>query len=111
MYGIGYVIYGIPLNSAIHSVLDSILDEDPEASEDIEDYGFTTFYHGSARFLPGYCGVRLGTIDEMQPLDVSDLPVPTELQKKQAEASIDDLRPEFKAVAPKIGTWIVWGTS
>ena len=87
MYAIGYIVFGIPLNEEIEKELDK-LGYDPDSF-------FETVYHGSAPSTQGWCGVHLCRFNECDDFKVSSLKlVPTEEQKKDALARIEELPEE-----------------
>lgn len=113
MYAIGYIIYGVPYSEDIDKLFDSDL-ENEEGIEEVcpEDLGFEFVYSGNGYIRPGWCGVRLDTIDECGTQRVKDLILsPTEEQKQRALAKIADLPENIRKLCDEVDTYIIWGTS
>lgn len=105
-YAIGNIIYGIPLTDEIREAMRSRPDEEEE------DLGFEMEYSGSAPYRPGWCGVRLDTINECIDTRVWAVRwVPTDEERAQAAELIAALPAEIRAVAGEPDVYIVWSSS
>ena len=118
MYSIVNVIYGIPITDEIEKRNQELLDADPNEEdeslgEELECYGFETFYSGSHSGIVGYLGVELSDFDECHSyLKFKDLKFePTPAQKAEAEKKIANLDNRFKDVLPEIGVYLIFSTS
>jgi len=122
MYAIGNIIYGVPLT--------------PQAVKAIEDTGdsidpyFEALYSGNASSAIGYCGVKLGEIDEctdavritpdglipgsidgiMKPKAKIPL-APTPAQKLEVVKKLAKLPKCVAGKLPPPGVYLVWSSS
>ena len=119
MYTIGNIIVGIPITDAIMNVVENSDDEEVQhcISNGFGNGMSETFYHGSSPYMPGFCGVKLGSFSCVMDLPIK-LPmigdvrfVPTDTEEQQARDLIDELPDEIKKVMPPFGVYIVWSTS
>ena len=120
MYSIQTIIYGIPLTPEIHKLLESL-------KLDAEGEGFTILYSGSSQYMPGYCGVELGQLDEAADyvrIETDKMvcisrdggndsfalwPIPTTLA--EANKMMAALREDIRKIAPPPGVYLIYSTS
>jgi hypothetical protein len=129
MLTLGVVIYGIPITPVIADILEKyergLFDPgDPLKPSSIEElraiqdqmfdaeepFGFTRLHQPGENEWHGYCGVRLGEIDETEGVRVRNLLRcrPTYEQREAAKKKVGSLRPEFQVAAEPIDVYIVW---
>lgn len=114
MYPIAHLIYGVPLTDALAQEIQR-MEADPDAGwfeEGQATCGFVQVYSGVAPRMVGYCGVSLAEFPCLvDPVSITDLSEPTPEQRRLAEAAVEALMPNLRALCPPIGVHLVFGTS
>lgn len=112
-YAIGHIIYGIPFTSKISKTFNEYIKANPDKEGlELDDIGFEFVYSGSADYTPGWCGVQLDRITELNDCCISNLKLnPSEKESKEAIDKVAALPQCIKDVSFLIDTYIVWGTS
>lgn len=133
MYSIGVIVFGVPISEKLLDSIGQLKPSDlPELHNEFSnkeiasDYirptdlleivtesCFETAYHGSSHHIPGWCGVVLSEFsDTCAAMKLSTLMVqPTQKQKDEAIAKIQQLPVAIRAIADEPDVYIVWTTS
>lgn len=112
MYTIGNLIYGIPITQEACDYVEAAGVADPDAFEELQDWGFETFYDGSSEFEKGYCGVLLMSFNATEDMKVHELiMILSEEQIAEAVQAIANINPDLRNLCGEEGLWIVWSTS
>lgn len=112
-YAIISVVYGVPKT---HDICEKInewesLDDERWVDGDHGTCGFNDLYSASD-VGAGFCGVQLDELKSYGGQLASEVRmIPTEEEKKRAEALVAELDPELRAMAGPIGVYYIWSDS